>query len=76
MNVDKYNVVCPHDGVLLSCEKETLEFLLGLSRLRAAPVSMRVQVRSLASLSELRMLRCHELWLPMWLRSGVAVAVV
>ena len=38
---------------------------------------MRRQVRSLASLSGLRMCCCCELWcrLQMWLRSGVAVAV-
>ena len=39
---------------------------------------MRTQVRSLASLSGLRILHCHELWygLQTWLRSCVAVAVV
>ena len=38
---------------------------------------MRMPVRSLASLSGLRICRCRELWrrLKMWLRSGVAVAV-
>ena len=38
---------------------------------------MRMWVRSLASLSWLRIQHCHELWcrLQMWLRSGVAVAV-
>ena len=37
---------------------------------------MRMQVRSLASLSGLRIWRCHELWcrLRVWLRSDVAVA--
>ena len=35
---------------------------------------MRIQVRSLASLSGLKILYCHELWI--WLRSDVAVAVV
>ena len=39
---------------------------------------MRTRVQSLASLSGLRIWYCHELWcgLQMWLRSGVAVAVV
>ena len=39
--------------------------------------SMRTQVRSLASLSGLRIQCCHELWCSsqMWLRSGMAVAV-
>ena len=39
---------------------------------------MRLRVRSLASLSWLRIWRCHELWCwsQMWLGSGVAVAVV
>ena len=38
---------------------------------------MRTQVRSLASLSGLRIKRCHELWCrsQLWLRSSVAVAV-
>ena len=41
------------------------------------PASMRMQVQSLASLSELRIQRCHELWcrLQMRLGSGIAVAV-
>ena len=41
-------------------------------------VSMRMQVRSLASLSGLRTQRCHELWcrLQIRLRPHVAVAVV
>ena len=41
-------------------------------------VSMRMQVRSLALLSELRILRCPELWcrLQTWLGCGIAVAVV
>ena len=40
-------------------------------------VTTRLWVRSLASLSGLRILRCHELWcrLQMRLRSGIAVAV-
>ena len=41
-------------------------------------VPMRLQVRSLASLSGLRIWHCHELWCrsKMWLGSGVAVALV
>ena len=41
-------------------------------------VSMRMQVRSLALLSGLRIRRCRELWCrsQMWLGSGVAVAVM
>ena len=41
-------------------------------------VSMRIWVPSLASISGLRIQRCHELWhrLQTWLRSHVAVAVV
>ena len=41
------------------------------------PVSIRMQVRSLASLSRLRIQCCHELWcrLQMWLRSCFAVVV-
>ena len=38
-----------------------LEFPLWLSRLRTQLVSMRMQVRSLASLSGLRIQHCHEL---------------
>ena len=39
--------------------------------------TVRLWVRSLASLSGLRIRRCRELWcrLQMWLRSGVAVAL-
>ena len=39
--------------------------------------TMRLQVRSLASLSWLRIRRCHELWYrsQTWLRSGVAMAL-
>ena len=39
---------------------------------------MKMRVRSLVSLSGLRIRHCHELWYSseMWLRSGVAVAVV
>ena len=45
---------------------------------RTQLVSMRTQVRSLASLSGLRIQRCCELWcrLKMWLGSGLALAVV
>ena len=38
------------------------DFPLWLSGLRTGPVSMRMRVRSLASLSGLRIWRCHELW--------------
>ena len=40
--------------------------------------TMRLRVRSLASLSGLRIWCCHELWCKsqMWLRSGIAVALV
>ena len=40
--------------------------------------TMRVRVQSLATFSGLRLRHCHELWYSsqMWLRSGVAVAVV
>ena len=39
--------------------------------------TIRLRVRSLASLSRLRIQRCHELWwrLQVWLGSGIAVAV-
>ena len=48
-----------------------------LSGLQTRLVSMRTWVRSLASLSELRIQCCHELWCrsQMRLRSGVVVAV-
>ena len=53
-----------------------MEFPLWLSKLRTQCVSMKRRVRSLASLSELRIRHCHELWCrsQMWLRPGVAVA--
>ena len=40
--------------------------------------TMRLQIRSLALVSGLGIWRCRELWCSsqMWLRSGVAVAVV
>ena len=40
--------------------------------------TMRLQVRSLASISGLRIRRCQELWCrsQTWLGSGIAVAVV
>ena len=55
-----------------------LEFLLWLRGLRIQLVSMKIQVRSLASLSGLRIRHCHELWCKSQMRlgSGVAVAVV
>ena len=54
-----------------------LEFPLWLRALRTQLVSMRMQVLLLASLSGLRIRRCHELWCrsQMQLGSGVAVAV-
>ena len=54
------------------------EFPLWFSGLRTQPVSMRMQVRSLASLSGLRIRHCRELWCRSQrrLRSHVAVAVV
>ena len=54
------------------------ETLLWLSGLQTRLVSMRMQVRSLASLSGLRIWHCCEQWcrLQTWLRSWVAVAVV
>ena len=55
-----------------------LEFPLWLSGLRTQLVSMRTKVWSLASISGLRIRRCHELWCR-WqtqVRSGIAVAVV
>ena len=53
------------------------EFPLWLSGKGTRLVSMRIQVQSLASLSELRIRHCHDLWcrLQIQLRSGVAVAV-
>ena len=55
----------------------TREFPLWLRGLRTQPVSMRIQVRSLASLSGLGIQRCHELQCrsQKWLGSCVAVAV-
>ena len=40
--------------------------------------TMRLPVRSLASLSGLRIWHCHELWCKsqMWLRSGIVMALV
>ena len=53
------------------------EFLLWLSRKKIPLVSMRMQVRSLASLSEFRVRHRRELWcrLQTQLGSGTAVAV-
>ena len=47
-------------------------------QIRIRLVSMRMQVRSLALLSGLRIQHCHELWCgsQMWLGSRVAVALV
>ena len=54
------------------------EFPLQLSRLRIQLVSMTIPVCTLASLSQLRIQHCHELWcmLQIGLRASVAVAVV
>ena len=51
---------------------------LWLGGFRTRLASMRIWVRSLASLSGLRILQCCKLWCSsqMWLRPGVAVAVV
>ena len=53
-----------------------LEFPLGLSGLKSYLVSMRMWIRSLASLSGLMISLCHELQcrLQMWLRCDIAVA--
>ena len=53
-------------------------FLLWLSGLQTRLISLRTQVRSLASLSGLRIQHCWKLWrrLQMHLGSSVAVAVV
>jgi len=66
---------------LLHCIRQSFnnrgEFLLWLNMLRTWPVSMRMQVRSLASLSGLRIWFCHELRCRSrtWLTSRVAVIV-
>ena len=58
-------------------DSDAEEFPLWLSGLRNQLVSMRMQVRSLALLSGLRIWHCLELLCSsqMWLRSRVAVAV-
>ena len=59
-----------------------LKFLLGVPVVAQGkqiwPVSMRMQVQSLALLGGVRIRRCHELWCRswMWLGSGVAVAIM
>ena len=55
-----------------------VKFLLWLSGLRTQLGSVRMQVRSLAVLSGLRIWHCHELQsrLQMWLGSHIAMAVV
>ena len=60
-----------------SLKQKDMEFLLWHSGLRTWLVSMRMQVRSLASLRRLRVQCCCELWCRSMtlLRSGVAVAV-
>ena len=68
----------PRKSLSLLKSRKFGEFLLWLSGLRTRLVAMRMQVRSLAPLSGLMTWRCHELWcrLQMWLKSGVAVAMV
>ena len=66
-----------HEMIQTQKKKKKVEFLLWLSRLRTRLVSIRTWVRSLASLSGLRIWGgcklCHRSY--MWLGSGVAVAV-
>ena len=57
-------------------KKVRWEFPLWLRRLRTwLVVSMRTQVQSLASLSQLRIQRCHKLWCRLQMRLGSQVAV-
>ena len=62
----------------LKLKLKVLEFPLWFNRLRTLLVSMKIQPRSLALISGLRIQRCRELWcrLQTLLGSGVAVAVV
>ena len=74
-------------GGSLGHKRGHLEFLSWLSRLRTQLVSMRMQVRSLASLIGLRIQCGHELWcrsqmrlggftwLWLWCRPAAAVAI-
>ena len=60
------------------CAENTNKFPLWLSGLGTQLLFMRIQIPSLALLSELRIWYCHNLWCrsQTWLISGVAVAVV
>ena len=60
----------------LTLNMSKIEVLVVVQQSRTQLVSMRTQVRSLASLSGLRMWHRRELWCrsQMWLRPGVAVA--
>ena len=71
-NYVQYPII-KHNG-----EKIPSEFPLWLSELGTRLASMRMQVRSLASVSGLRIWHCHKLqcWLPMGFQSLVAVAVM
>ena len=57
--------------------KNTQELLFGLAGEGPNIVSVRMWVRPLASLNELRIWYCHRMWhrLHMWLRSSVVMAV-
>ena len=55
--------------------KMVLEFPLWLSRLKPQLVSMRMQVRSLALISGVRIQLCCELWCRSQMGLGSAVAV-
>ena len=58
-----------------SIENDHPEIPFVAQRVKTRLVSMKVQVRSLALLSVLRILHCHELWrrLQIWLGFDVAV---
>ena len=71
--------ILPTDGV---GEKENKNVSFGvpvvIQRRQIQLGTMMLRVRTLASLSGLRIWCCHKLWcrLQMWLGSGIAVAVV
>ena len=62
--------------IVLIFTNQNWEFPLWLSRLKTWLVSMRMQVWSLASLSELRIWYCHELWCRLQTQFGSGIAVV
>ena len=66
-----------HISPLFGTKTGTKQFPLWLNRLRTQLVSMGMQIRSLTSLSGLRIRRCHKLQCrsQMQLRSSVAMAV-